>query len=669
MSETSHPVPLIFYLIAALAILYFLFNLRRITAVRIGKKEDQSLKIFPQIFNSLFFGVGQRKVWSVQFIYASIMHFFIAWGFIELFFATIVDMFTKWGFFVETLPGKDTPWFALINDVGGVMFIIGILMALFRRYVNKPEPLPQDAFSGRGNLLGDSGILLFLLIISVGGFFSEAARLAIDQPETAHCSWIGLPLSKIATAHTWEILKPWLWWSHALLSLLFISILPYTKMFHAIVVILNVALTNRKTRGNLTPMYVSKLMEDPDADIDEISLGASKVEEFTWKQLLDSVSCTECARCTSVCPAYNTDKLLSPMKIITDIRQNLYTTRFSKDKPDPLVGGTISEEELWSCSTCGACMEQCPVLINHIPTFTDMRRFLVLSEGKPPTQASKSLENTLQFGNPWGLSSSDRTKWAEKAGIELPLMVNKKEADILYWVGCAGAYDSRNQNVSKAMIKIFEAAGVDYAVLGNEESCTGDSARRMGEEYLFETMATQNIETLNQYKFNTIVTACPHCFHTLGGEYSAFGGNYSVVHHSEFIQDLIQQGKLKVNPSVSENITYHDACYLGRHNGIYDSPRNVIQSVMKNGKLLEMKQNKKNSFCCGAGGGNMWYDIERGDRINIIRFREAFETGAKTIATACSFCLFMMDDAVKVEEKEDTVQIQDIAEIVANNIN
>ncbi len=666
--EATHNVPSIFYLFALFALLYLIFNLRKLTAVRIGKKEERPLNVFTQLGNFLIFGLAQGRVNSRQFTYATVMHFLLGWGFIELTFATTVDFFVARGWLVQFLPEMDTPWFAFVNDLGGLMLLVGTLMALYRRYVNKPEPLPQDSFKGRGNLLGDTGILLFILFLDLGGFITEAARLAIEQPATAWASWLGYPLSKALLLEQWQALKPYLWYSHALLSLLFISILPLTKMFHIIAVLINIAMTNKKQRGQIRSLHVTELMEDPEADFEAISLGASKATEFTWKQLLDSVACTECARCTSVCPAYVTDKPLSPMKLITDIRHNLYDNRFKRNDSVPLIGGVITEEELWSCTTCGACMEECPVLIDHVPTFTDMRRFLVLSEGKPPSQATKSLQVTSQAGNPWGLPAADRLKWAESAGLDVPIMADKKRADVLYWVGCAGAYDPRNQNISRAMIKILEAANIDYAVLGTEETCTGDSARRMGEEYLFETMVNRNIDILSQYSFDSILTACPHCFHTLGNEYPDFGSSYNVTHHTEFIEDLVSAGKLQIKNNLSKSITYHDPCYLGRHNIIFDAPRSIIRKVQKDDNLIEMPRSKKQSFCCGAGGGNMWYDIDKGERINLARFREAVNTGADIVATACSFCTIMMDDAAKVEDQEESVKVRDVAELVAESL-
>ena len=664
MEETRH-VPIVFYLFALIAIILFFYNSRKILAFRIGKRDSKnSIKLLPAIYNSLFLGFLQRRVFRQKFTFASFMHALIGFGFFILLFATTVDFFMARGWFVNYLPHLDTPWFAFLNDTGGIMLFVGLLMALFRRHFNKPKSLPQDLFQGRGNLFGDSGLLLYLLILVVGGYFSEAARLAIETPATANYSWIGNSIASFFSLHTWEILEPFLWWSHAILSLILIALIPNTKLFHTIVSTLNIALTNHNTHGKIQPMFVSKLMENPDIDADDIVLGANNLEDFTRKQLLDSLACTECGRCSNVCPAFNTDKKLSPMKMITDIRKELYSKYLYKKKVNGVVGKPITETELWSCTTCGACTEECPVLVNHIPTFTDMRRYLVLSEGKPHLQAAESLEKTLYTGNPWGFSPSERTKWAKDANMDLPLISEKKEAKILYWVGCAGAYDPRNQKVAKAMINILESAKVDYAVLGNEESCTGDSARRIGEEYLFETMALKNIETLNKYKFDKIVTPCPHCFHTIGNEYNDFDGNYKVQHHSQFIMDLINTGKLKLQKNLSKKITYHDACYLGRHNGEYSAPRDIISSVMNGGKFVEMERNKANSFCCGAGGGNMWYDIEDGERINYARFQEAIDAGTQVVATACSFCTIMMDDALKVKNKEDSMKVLDIAELV-----
>ncbi len=670
MNEFQYAYPAYFYLVALLAVLYFFYNMRKLWAAFSGKADpDSKIGLGEFFINGLTFGIFQKRVFSKRFAYPALMHFLLAWGFFILFFATSVDFFVARGWLTNLLPQLDTPWFASLNDAAGLMLIAGLFLAIYRRRVIVPEKLPHDCFSGRGNFLGDSGIILFLLLLAVGGFFAEAARLAVYQPPSAEYSWVGYPLSKVFSAPTWQHLELILWWFHTLSALLFIALLPLTKMFHALAALLNVALTNRGQRGRLRPMYVSKIMEDPEADIENLSLGVSHPREFRWKQLLDSVACTECARCTTVCPANATEKPLSPMKIITDIRHNLYADELGTAEKKDLIGTTITEDELWSCTTCGACMEECPVLIEHVPTIVDMRRYLVLSEGKPPGQASDSLEKTLSTGNPWGFPKNDRMKWAADAGLTVPLFSQKEKADVLYWVGCAGAYDPLNQQVAVAMIKIMEEAGINYAVLGTEESCTGDSARRLGEEYLFETMALQNIETLKRYEFDTIVTPCPHCFNTLKNEYPAFDGNFKVVHHSEFIRQLIAEGKLSPARNLSGQITYHDACYLGRHNQIYEAPREVLgSSLTTDSSFTELPRNHENSFCCGAGGGNMWHDLEIGSRANVNRFEEIMESGADTVATACSFCLIMLDDAMKIKGREDSMKVRDIAQIVADSL-
>ncbi len=669
MEDVSSHVSTLFYVLASLAMLYFLYNLRGLVAIRRGKAEKyRKLEPLKQLGNALVFGVGQARVQNPRFTYASVMHFCLAWGFIELVFATTVGFFVARDVFTSFLPGKDVPWFAALNDFGGLMLFVGLLMALWRRHVDKPEVLPQDTFKGRGHLLGDTGILIFLVILVIGGYLSEASRLAIQQPETAAFSFIGYPLSWLASAETWAAVEPAIWWGHAVTSLAFIAILPLTKMFHAVAVVANTAATDRERRGQVRPMHVTELMEDPEADLDELAFGASRSQDFTWKQLLDSVACTECARCTSVCPAHASGRPLSPMKLITDIRHELYQQALGRGEPKALIGDRIQENELWSCTSCAACSDVCPVLIDHVPTFTDMRRHLVMSEGKPPEQAGEPLEAMTSKGNPWGLPARDRIQWAKSAGIDLPLMKDKKQADVLYWVGCAGAYDPRNQDVARAMLRLLEASGTDYAVLGNEETCTGDSARRIGDEYLFETLATKNVEVLNRYEFNRIVTPCPHCLHTIGNEYPDFNGRYRVEHHSQFIDELVQGGKLELEKTEAV-MTYHDPCYLGRHNGIYDAPRKVLGATLANGgELREMQQNRRQSFCCGAGGGNMWYEVEEDERINLKRLEHATETGADTVAVGCSFCMTMMEDAVRVSDQEQAVKVRDIAEIVAERL-
>ena len=664
------PIPALFYAFAALAALYFAYNLRRAAAARIGRPDSRPIDWWALIPNAITYGIAQRKVTSFKFGYASVMHMLMAWGFMELFFATSVDFFVERGWFAAWLPVKDTPWFAAANEVGGLMLGMGVAMALWRRLPrNRPALLPNDAFSGRGSLLGDVGILLVLLLLTLGGFLTEAARLAIEQPESAAASFVAFSLVGLLSLEMWHSLQPALWWSHAALALTLIALLPQTKLFHALLAIVNAALTNRAEMGQLRPMHITKMMSDPEADLDSLVLGAGQVQDLTWKQLLDAQTCTECARCTSVCPAHAVGSPLSPMKIMQVIRAQLYDqTMGGKDAAELIGPGAITAEELWACTTCGACAQECPVMIDHIPAIVDMRRFLVLSEGAPPEAAASSLEKTVQHGNPWGFAHETRLDWAANMDPPVPLMAQKQDVDVLYWVGCAGSFDPRNQSVTRAMITIFEAAGVDYAILGKEEKCTGDAARRIGEENVYETLAHDNIATLDRYRFKRIVTACPHCMQTIGRDYAQLGGQYEVIHHSAFIEELLEAGKLTPSETVDGKVTFHDPCYLGRHNDQYDAPRAVIARTAGQDALVEMELSRSESFCCGAGGGNMWYETKSDERVNLARFDQAIETGAETVATACSFCLIMMDDAVKVRGKEGAVAVKDIAELVAEGL-
>lgn len=441
--------------------------------------------------------------------------------------------------------------------------------------------------------------------------------------------------------------------------------------------------------------------------------GVSKVEQFTWKQLLDGYACTECGRCNTVCPANNTGKPLLPKEIILGVKEELFArsdeilagnllysklgksngtanTATEEVQHEPMIGGIISKEALWSCTTCMACMEICPVSIEHVPKIVDMRRSLVMEESDFPQEVTSLFNNIERNGNPWEISSDKRAEWA--AGLDIPLLAENPDADVLYWVGCMGSFDRRNQQVATSVAKILKAANVNFAILGPEESCTGDPARRIGNEYLWQMQAQQNIETLNGYGFNiaeqngsnghdghngstavaakerTIITACPHCFNTIGNEYPQLGGNYKVVHHTVFIDQLLQDEKLKLPEGFDKRkLTYHDPCYIGRYNGIYDEPRRVLTVLNSNG-VTEMKRHRSKSFCCGGGGGRVWMEEKIGKRVNQTRVNEALETKAEVMAAACPFCITMFEDGVKGVEAEDKLKVEDISEIIVRAI-
>ena len=398
--------------------------------------------------------------------------------------------------------------------------------------------------------------------------------------------------------------------------------------------------------------------------------GSSRLHHLPETQLLDGYACIQCNRCQDACPAYETGKELSPSAIEINKRyflnENLSSLSNGEQVDIPLTDWMLSEEAAWSCTTCGYCVEVCPVGNEPMIDILRVRQDLVMTESKFPQDAVETFEKIENYGNPWGLSPQDRENWME--GKNVPLMREKKEADILYWAGCSGAYDSRGREISQAVVDVMNKADVDFASLGNEETCTGDSARRIGNEYLFQTMAEQNKETFDQYKFKKIVTQCPHCFTTLKNDYSELGIELDVVHHSQFIDELISDKKIEPAPWMDEDVTFHDPCYLGRHNDEYDAPRNVIQSVLRDGNLIEMEKSKSESFCCGAGGGNMWYEVKTGDRINQNRVKQAVDTKAKTVAAACNFCNIMLEDGAKTTENDSNINILDIAEMVSKGL-
>jgi Fe-S oxidoreductase len=456
------------------------------------------------------------------------------------------------------------------------------------------------------------------------------------------------------------------WWIHIVLIFSFLNFLPYSKHLHVLTSIPNTYFANLDSiRNTIKPLD----LEDENAEY----FGAADIEHLSWKQILDGYSCTECGRCTSVCPANNVGKTLSPRDILVKIRKR------TKDKA-PLITAGISEGEqfektlvhnyiedkvLWQCTTCMACVQECPVMIEHVDSIVDMRRNLVLTESEFPSNLNnvfKSLETNF---SPWAFNPADRAAWAE--GLNIKTMAEDPNGEILFWVGCAGSYDDRYKKVSQALAKLMQKANIDFRILGTEEKCTGDTARRLGNEYLAQMLMHENIETLNNYGVKKIVTACPHCLHSLKNEYKQFGGNFKVLHHTELIEQMIKDGKIEFQEKkTSEKLTYHDSCYLGRYNDIYDSPRNSLSNL--NGfDYLEMERNKSRGFCCGAGGGRMFLEDEEGGKINNERTKEALDTGADKIASACPFCMTMLTDGVKHFEKSEQVEIKDIAELVLDN--
>jgi Fe-S oxidoreductase len=440
----------------------------------------------------------------------------------------------------------------------------------------------------------------------------------------------------------------------------FLVLVVYSKHLHIFMAPLNVAFTRQPTR--LGALDKTPLIDLETMDEDTI-FGAGRIDHFTWKQLLDFVTCTECGRCQSQCPAWNTGKDLSPKLVVMDLRDELLGNHNKA-----LVPNVISDEVLWACTTCGACVEQCPVDIEHVDAIVDMRRYAVLIESRFPAEAASMLRNVENRGDPWGLGAAKRLEWTEGLDFEVPLVQGTipDEVEYLFWVGCAGALDERARKTTQSLARLLHQAGVSFAVLGPAESCTGDPVRRLGNEYLFQMQAQQNIETLNGAGVKKVIASCPHCFNSLSKEYPALGGNFEVIHHSQLLARLVAEGRLRPK-HLETKVTYHDPCYLGRHNQVYGPPRSVIESL-PGVRSLEMGRCKERSFCCGAGGARMWLEENQGKRINLERTDEALATGADVVSTACPYCLIMLDDAVKERGRGEDVRVLDVAQLLEGSL-
>jgi len=599
-------------------------------------------------------------------------HFFIFWGFLVLSMATI-EMFIRgysptfhWG---VLLGNGAAAVLATGFDFFGAAVAVAIVIAIIRRYIIQPDRLRKD-FAARfdaGLILGMILTLMLSMFVTNGYIIRNEQALSGFTPISNFFAGLVTGTRDGAMPTGYHVV----WWVHNLIILAFLSYIPHSKHVHLVGALPNIFFRRDRQRDRKRGVLKKIDFEAVDFEADETTLGVGKIQDFTWPQLLNLYACTECGRCQDNCPAYHSGKLLNPAILIHDLKDHLNDVGASiarEEQATPgetLVGGVIKEEVIWACTTCLACVEHCPVFIEHVDILQDMRRYLVMDQANLSEEAAKTLDNMENIGNPWGMPNQNRMQWCE--GLDVPLMKDKKEADYLYWVGCAAALDVKNQNVARSLVKILREAEIDFAILGTEESCTGDSARRLGQEYLFQMMAEGNIETLGKYRFKKIITTCPHCFNTLGNEYKDFGADYQVIHHSEFLAELIASGKIKPKQTVAQPLTYHDACYLGRHNGIYDAPRSVISSVA-GGELIEMDRSREKGLCCGAGGGMMWMDEEADKRVNVVRFGDVEATGTAMVSTACPFCNIMLDDARKMKGKEDSIAVKDIAELVAESL-
>jgi Fe-S oxidoreductase len=681
-----------------------LFGLRvgeLITLLAKTRREKRTDHIEERIGDFFLMVLGQKGV--LRDPIPGIAHFFTFWGFIIIQFGLLNLIL---GAFNSSLPLLgDNRTFAIVLDAFIVFVMIALILFAIRRAVFRPAQLksflhgPWDGYI----ILG----LIFLVIATlalVESFEYVASNGAAWTPIGAFF----YPLTRTVSTDTSVGVYRTFWWLHMLTVLGFLIYLPRSKHLHLLATPFNVFFRNYNPKGALPLLENLEERED---------YGVSKVEQFTWKQLLDGYACTECGRCNTVCPATNTGKPLFPKEIILGVKEALFvqsdeilgehslysklgvagvkadkTAKEEEAHHEPMIGGIISKDALWACTSCMACMEICPVSIEHVPKIVDMRRSLVMEESDFPSEVTSLFNNIERNGNPWEISNDTRAEWA--TNLDIPLMAENPDADVLYWVGCMGSFDQRNKQVATSVAKVLKAANVNFAILGPEESCTGDPARRIGNEYLWQMQAQINIETLNGYGFNspedsnghanqnghadggeavttkqrTVITACPHCFNTIKNEYPQLGGNYDVVHHTVFLDKLLSDDKLALPEGFDKRkLTYHDPCYIGRYNDVYDEPRHMLRVLNSNG-VTEMRRNRNKSFCCGGGGGRAWMEEKIGKRINQTRVNEALETNAEVLAAACPFCITMFEDGVKGVEAEEKLKIEDISEIIAHAI-
>ncbi len=618
--------------------------------------------------------VAQRR--TAQARYAGLFHAFISYGFVVLTAATTVVALDA-DFGTSIMRGRFYLYFqSFAVDLFGALVVVGVLMAAARRYLRRPRKLVHTDEAAL--------ILAAVLLMCVQGFLVEGWRIAATNDPWGAWSPFGNLVARasrqLMSVETMRAAHAATWWLHLVTSLAFLAWLPYTKMMHVLTAPLNIY------AASLAPLGAA--LKQVDFEKTE-TFGVNSLKGFTWKDLLDLDACTECGRCTAVCPAHAVGKELSPRDIILSLRDLMHerpreafglasadgdgagptpadketTADVEAAKPLPIIGASEATrpEPLWQCTTCAACMEACPVFIEQMPKIVDMRRFLVMEEAEFPDSMQEAVVSLERRGHPFSGTQATRMDWAE--GLNVRTGADVKDAEVLLWVGCGGALIERNQKVTRATAQLLEQAGVKFAVLGREEKCSGDPARRIGNEFLFEQLARENVATLNRHHVRKVVTACPHCFNTFRNEYPQYGGAFEVFHHSEFLARLVGEGRLKPLSDSGRKVTLHDPCYLGRQNGVYEAPRELVR-ISARGNTVEMPRTREQSFCCGGGGGMSFVDEPPDRRVNQERAREAVETGADVLAVGCPFCMTMMEDGVNARKGGRDVKVMDVAELL-----
>jgi Fe-S oxidoreductase/nitrate reductase gamma subunit len=611
-----------------------------------GTPRKRRHRFWAGVGDVVMFGFGHRR--TAAEVYPGVMHLLMFWGAILLVFATVVVALQA-DFGVAVFRGDLYLLIKATANVFGLLVLVGIALAAWRRYVLRPKRLDNTA--------DDAVTLTLLALILVTGFLVEGARMAaVPDPWAAWGfvgRWLSGPLGSAFSASGLLIFHRSLWWFHLALVLGLVAYLAYSKMIHLLLAPANQFIRPRGAIG------VPEAIDFEDESIE--SYGIAALRDLPRKTLFDADVCLRCGRCQDNCPATASGKHLNPKAAIQDIRALMtQTPRPAPDAPTRLLGQVIPENDVWSCTTCRACEAACPVFVEHVDKTVEMRRNLVLMEGRFPAQARLVFDNLEVNGNPLGESVLVRGDHLRKLGV--PSLAEKSDAQILYWPGCAGALDARNQQTSGALVHLLRSAGVSFATLGSEERCCGEPARRMGNEYLFQTLATSNVQAMQAHGVRKIVTACPHCFNMLKNEYPQLGGDYEVLHHTEFLLQLIAGGRLRVAAGARKKVAYHDPCYLGRYNGIYQQPRSLLTAAGLD--LVELPRRRAKAFCCGGGGGRMWLEEDEGERIGNLRADEILGVSPDVVAVACPYCLVMLRDGVDARSTDERVEVRDIADIL-----
>ena len=646
----------------------YLFYYRVIRLILQGKSVGRFDHPFQRLKGALIIVLAQRRV--LQRVpardWAGIGHAIIFWGFLSFTLSYLIFIFggSVWSPFPEKLlTVSGVRVYSRYLDISAAVLLVMLVWALLRRWAIRPHRLSFDLTRNLDSVvivgliagLMVSTLLTHAFYVAQGGLGPEA--------DIFIGGWIGDRFHGMNLgAGAANTLQGTFWWIHLGIILGFAIYIPFSKHMHMVAAPLNAFFRSLEPRGALAPIDLENTER----------FGAGRIQDFTWKQLLDGYACAVCGRCTDVCPANLTGKVLSPMHIVENLKDHMVNIGHQGPRnpehvePTPIIGFAIPEQAVWDCVSCGACMEECPVVVEHVPTIMDLRRNLVLEESKVPDTAKSALLSLEQRGHPWRGTQYSRSDWAE--GLDVPTLAEKPDADVLFWVGCTGALEQRSQAVTRSMAKVLKRAGVDFAILGEEETCTGDPARRMGNEYLYQILAQQNIDTLTGYNVTKIVTICPHCFNTMRNEYPQFGGNFEVLHYSQFVDDLIKQGKLKPVIPVNTTMAYHDSCFLGRHNDVYDPPRNIAKAI-PGLTLVEMTPRcRERGFCCGAGGGHLWIEESQGARINHTRTEHFLETKADTVGVSCPYCLQMLSEGIQAKGLDGERQCRDVLEILAESL-